>query len=82
MSKIIPVVPSFVAWQRAANSLLTLETALARDKRAVLISDSTSSTELEAAAAKARMVSDQLFRIAFAEVQLTRGKRQAPYALA
>ncbi len=82
MSKIIPVVPSFTAWQRAADRLLALETALARGKRPVLISESTRTTELETATARARVIADQLFQIAFAEVQLTRGRRQTPCALA
>ncbi|HWP12258.1 MAG TPA: hypothetical protein VNN06_10580 [Ramlibacter sp.] len=80
MSKIIPVVPSFTAWQRAAERMLTLETTLARGKRALPMSESTRTTELETAAARARVISDQLFQIAFAEVQLTRGKQQAPCA--
>jgi len=80
--KIIPVVPSFAAWQRAADKLLTLETVLARSRRAVLAPESSRPAELEASAAKARVVADELFQIALAEVNLTRGKRHAPFALA
>ena len=76
-SKIIPVVPSFPAWQKAADKLLTLETALARSKRAVLDPESPDPAELEASVATARGIADRLFQIAFAEA---RGKQQAPAA--
>ena len=80
--KIIPVVPSFAAWQRAADRLLTLETVLARNRRTAHDPASPRPRELENSAAIARVVADELFRIAYAEVNLTRGKRQAPVALA
>jgi hypothetical protein len=32
--------------------------------------------------ARARLIADQLFQIAYAEANLARGKRQAPFALA
>jgi hypothetical protein len=69
MSKIIPVTPSFVAWQRAADKLLTLETALARSKRAVLAPEpeSPGPAELETSVAEVRLIADGLFQIAFAE---------------
>jgi hypothetical protein len=82
MSKINPVLPSFDAWQKAANKLLTLETALARDKRVVPAPEFSMRSKLETAAVEARVVADQLFQIAFAEVNLTRKRRQAPFALA
>ena len=80
--KTIPVVPSFAAWQRAADKLLTLETVLARSRRAVFPPSSLSQSELETSAARARVVADELFQIAFAEANLSRAKRRAPFALA
>jgi hypothetical protein len=82
MSKIIPVLPSFDAWQRAANKLLTLETALAHGRRVVPAPELAMHLKLETAAVEARVVADQLFQIAYAEVNLTRKRRQAPAALA
>jgi hypothetical protein len=82
MSKIIPVLPSFDAWQRAANKLLTLETELARGRRIVPDPELAMYSRLEMATVEARAVADQLFQIAYAEVSLTRKKRQAPVALA
>ena len=81
-NKIIPVVPSFAAWQKAADRLLTLETVLARTRRTVHDPEAPSPRALESSAAMARVVADELFRIAYAEVNLARGKRQAPLALA
>lgn len=72
MSKTIPALPSFDKWQRAANKLLTLETALARDKRVVLALDFATHSKLEMAAVEARVVANQLFQIALAEVNSTR----------
>jgi hypothetical protein len=80
MSKIIPVLPSFDAWQRAANKLLTLETALAHGRR--VVPEFAMHSKLETAAVEARVLADQLFQIAYAEVNLTRKRRQAPVALA
>ena len=82
MSQIISVLPSFDAWQRAANKLLTLETELSRGRRAVPTPECAVHSKLESAAAEARLAADQLFQIAFAEVSLTRKRRQAPIALA
>ncbi|MDF2463057.1 MAG: hypothetical protein K0Q43_1292 [Ramlibacter sp.] len=69
MSKAIPATPSFVAWQKAASKLLTLETALAFQKRTVLtpLPLDMSIEEIETSLADARLVADGLFRIAFAE---------------
>jgi hypothetical protein len=39
-------------------------------------------SKLVTVAVEARVVADQLFQIAFAEVNLTRKRRQAPFALA
>jgi hypothetical protein len=80
MSKTIPVLPSFDAWQRAANKLLTLETALARGRRIVPAPECALHTKLEMAAAEARMIADQLFQVAYAEVKFTRAgdKRPSP----
>jgi hypothetical protein len=72
MPKIIPVLPSFDAWQRAANRLLTLETALSHGRRVFPAPERAVHSKLEMAAAEARAVADQLFRIAFAEVKSTR----------
>ncbi len=71
MSKPIPAAPSFVAWQKAAGILLTLETALAFRKRTVLPSESPDPgiEEIESCVTDARLVSDELFRIAFAEAR-------------
>ena len=71
MSKPIPATPSFVAWQKAASKLLTLETALAFRKRTVLPPEpfDMSIKEIESSLADARVVSDGLFRAAFAEVR-------------
>ena len=71
MSKPIPATPSFVAWQKAASKLLTLETALAFRKRTVLPPEplEMSIKEIESSLADARLVSDGLFRAAFAEVR-------------
>lgn len=77
MSKLTPALPSFDRWQRAAKKLLTLETALARDKRAVPALEFATHTKLEMATAEARVEANQLFQIAFADVTSTRqaGKR-------
>jgi hypothetical protein len=82
MSKNFLVVPSFDAWQRASNRLLTLETALARGRRVVPVSELAMHSKLEMATVEARVVANQLFQIAYAEVNLTRKRRQAPVALA
>ena len=80
MSKIIPVTPSFVAWQQAANHLLALETELARSKRAVIAPEGPGPADLGASLAEVRLVAAGLFRVAFDEANLARGNRQAPYA--
>jgi hypothetical protein len=82
LPKRIPVVPSFSAWQKAAAESLTLETALARSKRAQLDPEARDPAELEASAARARVIADELFQIAFVEARLTSGKQQAPVAQA
>jgi hypothetical protein len=82
MSKIIPILPSFDAWQRAANNLLTLETELSRGRRVVPAPECAMHSKLHVAAAEARVIADELFQIAFAEVNLTRKRRHAPVALA
>ena len=71
MSKPIPATPSFIAWQKAASKLLLLETALAFRKRTVLPPEALdpSIEEIETSVADARLVSDGLFRIAFAEAR-------------
>jgi hypothetical protein len=74
ISKIIPVTPSFAAWQRAADELLTLETALARSRRAVIATECPGPAVFETSIEKVRLVADRLFRIAFAEANLARGK--------
>jgi hypothetical protein len=78
MSKIIPAFPSFDTWQRAANKLLTLETALAHGKRAVPAPDLTMYLKLETATAEARMVADQLFQIAIDDVNSARQASRRP----
>jgi hypothetical protein len=72
MSKPIPATPSFIAWQKAADRLLKLETALALGRRSVLPPESTgpSLAEIERAVREARLVADGLFRTAFAEAHL------------
>lgn len=69
MSKAIPSTPSFLAWQKASSKLLTLETALAFQKRTVLPPEplEMSIPEIETSLAQARAAADGLFRIAFAE---------------
>ncbi len=71
MSKSIPATPSFIAWQKAASKLLTLETALALRKRTVLPPDplDMSIEEIESSVAEARLISDGLFRAAFTEAR-------------
>jgi len=80
MSKTLPATPSFVAWQKAASKLLTLETALAFRKRTVLPPEplDMSIEEIESSLADARAVSNGLFQIAFAEVSQHPESRSHP----
>lgn len=71
-SKSIPATPSFAAWQRAADRLLTLETALARSRRA--LPQCPNVAELQTSATKVRLIADALFRVALAEVKLARDR--------
>jgi hypothetical protein len=72
-SKSIPATPSFAAWQRAADRLLTLETALAHSRRAV--PQCPKFAELQTSATEVRLIADALFRVAFAEAKLAHDKR-------
>ena len=67
MSKVPPITHSFVEWQQAASSLLTLQTALSRSRRAVPPSESIGSDALEALVAQQQAIADGLYRIALAE---------------
>jgi hypothetical protein len=78
--KVLPAVPSFTAWQKAADALLTLETELARTKRSVVGPESPDPLALVTSVAKAKVTADGLFQIAFAEANHSAAKRQAHYA--
>jgi hypothetical protein len=82
MSKVPPTTQSFVAWQQAAASLLTLETALSRSKRAVPAAGVLGDAALEALVAQQRAIADGLFKVAFAEAHehLDSGRRPSPAA--
>jgi len=67
MSRIPPITHAFVEWQQAAGSLLTLQTALSRSKRAVPATDVPDDAALEAMVDRQRRIADSLFRVAFAE---------------
>ncbi len=82
MSKIIPVTPSFVAWQQAANHLLALETELARSRRAMIAPEGPALAVLGASLAEVRLIAAGLYQVAFDEANLARGNRRASFALA
>lgn len=67
MSKITPLTHSFLEWQQAAGTLLSLQTALSRSKRAVPDAEIPGDAALEAMVAWQRTIADGLFRVAFAE---------------
>jgi hypothetical protein len=71
MTKILAITPSFTAWRRAADTLLTLETAVALGKRSSAPGQvpPVSTEQIE----KARLLANQLFEIAQAETSLVRG---------
>lgn len=71
MSKPIPATPSFVAWQKAAGRLLTLETALALRKRTApqFEAPDTGMQEIQCSLVAERLACDALFQIAFAEAR-------------
>ena len=80
MTKILAITPSFAAWRRAADRLLTLETAASLSKRTVapLQVQPVSPEEIE----KARRLAKELFEIAQAETDLARGQDHSHSATA
>lgn len=77
ISKIFPATPSFLAWQRAADELLTLETMLARSRRVPDAPASPYPAAFRASLAQVRLIADQLFEVAMAEVNQARARRPA-----
>jgi hypothetical protein len=71
-SKSLPVTPAFVEWQRAADRLLAVETALAHNRRSLIADERPNVSELQSSATELRLIADALFQVAFAEASLAR----------
>lgn len=77
MSKTLAITPLFAAWRRAADRLLTLETAVALRKRTLFVGPPPQQAAEDLEIAQVRLLANQLFQVANDEAQLARRPSQA-----
>jgi hypothetical protein len=77
MTKILAITPSFTAWRRAADKLLTLETSLALRKRNLIFGPIQPKPAEELEIEQVRELAGQLFEVVRAETDLVRAHAHA-----